>query len=175
MVKIDKLFFAAFAAFAFAACSISDVQPEQPETAPAEWTVSIEATKGVESPVTKALSESGNTITASWEEGDVVYILSKNGSKEFGQLTAQSSGATTILLGTVTGTMTVGNTYILRYLQKGQDYLYLPSQKGTLEDIAKNHDMAEALVTVKSIDDGNVTFVEDVAVFEQDKHYQVHL
>ena len=166
MVKIDKLFFAAFAAFAFAACSISDVQPEQPETAPAEWTVSIEATKGVESPVTKALSESGNTITASWEEGDVVYILSKNGSKEFGQLTAQSSGATTKLLGTVTGTMTVGNTYILRYLQKGQDYLYLPSQKGTLEDIAKNHDMAEALVTVKSIDDGNVTFVEDVAVFE---------
>ena len=162
MRRTHKIIFTLCAFPAFAACSMNELTPD----APNEWKVSIQATKCADSALTKALSESGNTISASWEAGDVVYILSKNGSQEYGQMTAQSSGASTTLSGTVTKTMTVGNTYILRYLQKGEDYLYLPSQKGTLEDIAKNHDMAEARVTLKSIDGNNITFEEDVASFE---------
>ena len=163
---IRKLFLAAASVVAFAACTMVDLQTDRIEepAAPAEWKVSIQAVKGVDSPATRALSESGNTITASWEEGDVVYIC--NGSNDFGQLTAQSSGSVTTLSGTVTRKMTAGSTYTLRYLQKGQNYLYLPSQKGTLADIAKNHDMAEAKVTVKSVDGMNVVFNEDAATFE---------
>ena len=162
MKNILNLFFTVSVIMAFVACNSMELVPE----VPGEWKVSIRATKDAGSDLTKALSESGTAISASWEAGDVVYIVSKNGSQEYGQMTAQSSGASTTLSGTVTKTMTVGNTYILRNLQKGEDYLYLPSQKGTLEDIAKNHDMAEATVTLKSIDGNNIAFEEDVAVFK---------
>ena len=169
MKKIYSLFLAVLALAAFSACNSVDLQPEEPEApqteaeevSPKEWKVSIQASKGGS---TKALSESGNTITASWEAGDVVYIC--NSSYEFGTMTAQSSGSTTKLIGTVTRTMKVGSTYTLRYLQRGQNNLYLPNQKGTLEDIAKNHDMAEATVTVKSVDGNEVVFNEASVQFE---------
>lgn len=167
MKKMLKYFFAAAAAVAFAACTAVDLQPEElaapqtEEVSPREWKVCIEASKGSD---TKALGESCNTITASWEEGDVVYIC--NGSYDFGTMTAQSSGSATKLVGTVTRTMTVGKTYTLRYLQKGQNSLYLPNQKGTLADIAKNHDMAEATVTVKSVNGNEVVFNETSVQFE---------
>ena len=161
MVKIYRFFFAASVLAAFAACSSkSDLLTEEIADTPEVWTVSIDATKAP----TKALTESGNTITASWVAGDVVYIC--NSSYDYGTMTAESSGTTTRLVGTVTKTMKVGNKYTLRYLQRGQNSLWLPAQKGTLEDIAKNHDIAEASVTVKSIDGNNVTFEETVANFE---------
>ena len=169
MKKIYSLSLAVLIMAAFSACNSVDLQPEEPvvsqteaeEVSPVEWTVSIQASKGGG---TKALSESGNTITASWEAGDVVYIC--NSSYDFGTMTAQSSGSTTKLIGTVTRTMKVGSTYTLRYLQKGQDNLYLPSQKGTLADIAKNHDVAEATVTVKSVDGNEVVFNEESVQFQ---------
>lgn len=161
MEKLIKYFFAACVVFTLVSCSKTDFIPE----ADGGWSVSIQASKGGDSALTKALTESGTRISASWEQGDVVYILSKNGSQEYGQMTAQSGGTTTTLSGTITKAMSVGTSYILRYLQKGQDYLYLPSQKGTLEDIAKNHDIAEAVVTVKSIDGNNVVFEEAEAQF----------
>ncbi|MBO4566878.1 MAG: hypothetical protein J5695_06595 [Bacteroidales bacterium] len=168
MRKFYSLFFAATMAVAFTACTVVDLQPEEPdapkaaeEVSPQVWNVCIEASKGSD---TKALSENGNTITASWEEGDVVYIC--NGSYDFGTMKAQSSGTTTKLIGTVTKTMKVGSTYTLRYLQKGQDYVYQPSQKGTLADIAKNQDYSEAKVTVKSIDGMEVVFNEESVQFQ---------
>lgn len=161
---VKKLYVAGTVLFAFIACNKIDQRTEEPMDAPTEWKASIQATK--ENDQTKALSESGTTITASWEIGDVVYILSTNGNTEYGTMTAQSNGASTTLTGTITKTMTVGKSYILRYLQKGQDYLYLVSQKGTLEDIAKRHDISEATVTVKSINDNVVSFEETVAHFE---------
>ncbi|MCR5325248.1 MAG: hypothetical protein K6E37_00680 [Bacteroidales bacterium] len=161
---VKKLYIVGAVLFASVACNKIEQPIEKPMDSPKEWTVSIQATKGDD--LTKALSESGTTISACWEIGDVVYIVSANGNKEFGTMTAQSGGTSTTLTGTITKTMTVGTSYILRYLQKGQDYLYLVSQQGTLSDIAKNHDMAEATVTVKSIDGNNVTFEETIAHFE---------
>ena len=166
MKKIELLVYAVSVTAAFIACSKIDQPVEEisiPSDPPKEWKVSIQATKG-DANETKALSENGNTITASWKEGDVVYICNNN--YDYGQLKAQSDGDVTMLSGTVTRTMTVGKTYTLRYLQKGENYLYLCTQKGTLEDIAKNHDMAEATVTVKSIDGDKVVFEETSVQFE---------
>ena len=163
MRKLFVFFCVACAVFASAACNSIDLQIEDPN-APKEWKVNIQATMGDAQDQTKALSESGNTITASWEAGDVVYICNNN--YDYGTLTAQSSGSSTKLSGTITKKMTVGATYTLRYLQKGGDFLYLPNQKGTLEDIAKNHDMAEATVTVKSIDGDEVVFNETSVNFQ---------
>lgn len=158
-------FFAVCLLLAFTSCSKNSLlqieeEPDNP-TSTKEWKVSIKASKGNDS---KALSESGTTITASWEAGDVVYIC--NDSYNYGTLTAQSSGSSTLLSGTITKTMKVGNTYTLRYLQKGTNYLYLPNQVGTLADIAHNHDMAEATVTVKSISGSDVEFNETSVNFE---------
>ena len=163
MRKLHMFFRVACLMLASVACNNIDLQIEDPD-APQEWRVSIQATMGDAQDQTKALSESGNTITASWEAGDVVYICNNN--YDYGQLTAQSSGTSTKLSGTITKSMTVGATYTLRYLQKGNDFLYLPNQKGTLEDIAKNHDMAEATVTVKSIDGDEVVFNETSVSFQ---------
>ncbi len=166
MVKINRFLLASFALFAFFACSKTSLQTEEIIESPKELKISVKANKGNGSSLTKALSENGSSISALWEAGDVVYIVNVAGNKEYGQLVAQSDGSSTTLTGSVTKTMTVGTSYKLRYLQKGEDYLYLVSQKGTLEDIAINHDMAEATVTVKSIDGDKVTFEEAVANFE---------
>jgi hypothetical protein len=163
MKMMKALFYAVSVMIAFTGCNSIDLQTEEPN-APQEWKVSIQATKGDASGQTKALSESGSTITASWEAGDVVYIC--NTDYNYGVLTAQSSGTSTLLTGSISKTPTVGKQYTLRYLQKGENYLYLPNQKGSLADIAKNHDMAEATVTVKSINGNEVTFEETSVQFE---------
>lgn len=163
MRKMHLCFCIACLVVASVACNSIDL-PIEDLDAPAEWKVSIQATMADTQDHTKALSESGNAITALWEAGDVVYICNDN--YDYGQLTAQSAGTSTKLSGTITKKMTVGATYTLRYLQKGSNFLYLPSQKGTLEDIAKNHDMAEATVTVKSVDGNEVVFNETSVNFQ---------
>lgn len=164
MDKVNRIILAFSVLFVINACSNFDLQTEETTVSPKEWKVSIRATKGDDTALTKTLNESGNTITASWEAGDVVYIY--RSSSSYGQLTAQSSGTSTTLVGTITGTMTVGKTYTLRYLQRGNKTFDLRSQNGTLENISKNHDMAEATVTVKSIDGGTVVFEETSVQFE---------
>ena len=171
MKKINTLASAVSVILAFTACSGIGLQKDEPVSSakeeiesPKVWKASIKATKGSDEAKTKALSEVGGSLNALWEAGDVVYISDSN--YEYGSLTAQSGGLNTTLSGTITRTMKVGKTYTLRYLQKGQDYLYLPNQKGTLEDIAKNHDMSEATVTVKSIDGDNIVFNESEVQFE---------
>ncbi|MBR4801987.1 MAG: hypothetical protein IK041_04170 [Bacteroidales bacterium] len=171
MKKIITLAYAVSVILAFTACSGIGLQKDEPVNSakeeiesPKVWKASINATKGSGDAKSKALSEVGGSLNTSWEAGDVVYICDSN--SDYGSLTAQSDGINTTLSGTITKTMTVGKTYTLRYLQKGQDYLYLPSQKGTLANIAKNHDMAEASVTVQSIDGENVVFNETEVNFE---------
>ena len=164
MKTMKALFYAVSVMIAFTGCNSIDLQTEE-LNAPQEWKVSIQATKGDASGQTKALSESGSTITASWEAGDVVYILDKNGN-QYGQMTAQSSGTSTSLIGTITRTMTVGKTYTLRYVQNGSNFIDLRSQNGSFSDIAHNFDLAESSVTVKSVDGYNVTFNETNVHFE---------
>ena len=171
MRTMNSLFCSAAAIIALSACSGLDLQKEEPVSSskediesPKVWKASIKATKGSDETKTKALSEVGGSLSTSWEAGDVVYITDNNNA--YGQLTAQSSGLNTTLSGTITKTMKVGKTYTLRYLQKGEDFLYLLDQKGTLDDISKNHDMSEATVTVQSIDGDNVVFNESEVQFE---------
>ena len=86
-------------AFAVILTGCGKIEPEtssEPKESPREWKVSIQAST---SNGTKALSESGNTISAAWEAGDVVYIC--NSSNTFGQMTAESSGTVTTLFSDV--------------------------------------------------------------------------
>ena len=52
------------------------------------YTLTVSASKAL---VSKALSLSGSTLSASWTQGDVVEVY--KGSDKIGTLTAQSSGA----------------------------------------------------------------------------------
>lgn len=118
-------------------------------------TIKVEATKNTAE--TKALSLSGNVLNASWSEGDVVTV--KKGNDSVGTLTAQYSGASTILVGKLSESVSLGDVLTLCYLNS--DYSV---QKGSLEYIASHCDYAIASVSVIAISDGNAT--TDKAVFK---------
>ena len=132
-----------FGATAFFACSrIDETDPnlmhETPE--PVVWSVDIPAFKvGEES---KALTLEGNTLHASWTQGDAVTVL--KGDTEVGTLYAQSNGISTHLIGEVTGLFAVNDVLTLSFLRS--DY---GLQEGTLEYIAAHCDYAVASVTIQ--------------------------
>lgn len=100
---------------------------------------------------TKALGLSGSTLNATWTMGDVVKVY--KGVDEIGELTAQSSGATTTLRGSVTTAPSADDVLTLNYL--GPDNY--GSQTGTLAHLATNCDYATATVTVTNYNDGIIT------------------
>ena len=130
----------------FALMSCMQVGPETPATEPV-CEVEIVAAKD---PETRALTLSGGRLNATWSVGDVVTV--KKGSTTIGTLTAQSGGSTTTRLkGTLSGTLSVGNTLKLCY--QTPEYA---TQNGTLSYIASNCDYAEATVTVSYSSGGMV-------------------
>ena len=136
------------------------VKPEAPKT----YTMTVQASKG-DNATTRALSLSGSTLNATWAQGEVVtvYNVTKNADLT-GTLTAQSSGASTTLKGTLTGTIMNGDKLKLKFLSP--DY---GTQDGTLTgsatSIDKVCDYAEATVTVASVTSGNITINEPSASF----------
>lgn len=129
----------------FTSCS-SD---EQTTPAVPTYTLSVEATKDVSA--TRALTLEGKTLTASWKTGESVTVY--NASSDYlGTLTAQSDGASTILSGTLTGTISNDDVLTLKFCS--DDY---STQTGTLEDIATHCDYATATVTVTVISGERVT------------------
>lgn len=158
-----KTFRIFFLAVLCAACSNTEddntkntVDPMGPKT----YVMSIDANKGNE---TRALSLDGNTLNSTWAAGEEVTVYNVTKSAEIsGSLVAQSSGASTTLKGTLTGTIENGDELKLKFLSPNYG-----SQNGTLDYIAANCDYAEASVTVASIEGGNITTTGTAAFTNQ--------
>ena len=150
------------AGLTFTACSSdNDVTEDTPVTpptpAPATYTMTVEANKGNNNASARgfrALAENGN-ITATWTAGDKVTVC--KGNETLGTLTAQSSGASTKLTGTLTTAPSENDKLTLKYLSPNY-----ATQDGTLtgndKSIDKVCDYATSTVTVATVtDDGKVT------------------
>ena len=128
-------------------CTKDGNQPAEGKT----YHMTVTASKGGES--AKALTIDGTTISATWAEGETVTVYNvTKGADLTGTLAAQSSGASTTLKGSLTGTIEAGDELKLKFCSP--DYAM---QAGTLEYIAANCDYAEATVTVASVDGGRIT------------------
>ena len=161
---------AALLVAALAACSGDDDQLVAFEVSPLEkeYTLSVETAKGIGVVVgdlqsqTRALTQSGSTLNASWATTDRVYVQ-KGGTWATGSLQPQTAGATATLKGSLTGVaIAVDEELILQFPKSGTpDY---SGQKGTLEDIAANYDYATATATVRAVS-ANGMVAADAATF----------
>ena len=160
---------------ALAGCTDKNLVEEPKQTAGEKtYTMTVTATKGdgeddalsralAEAGDTRALSlsDDGKTLNATWTKDDVVTVYNvTKGADLGGTLTAQSSGASTTLEGTLTGDISVGDELTLKFLSPDYD-----GQDGTLKYIAAHCDYAEATVTVASTDGGSIT-TTGTATFE---------
>ena len=157
----------------FSACSNdsdeADLQPVSP-VASQVYKMTIEATKGSDNAITRALSDPGDgTLTATWATTEKVYV--KKGTEWVeGYLQPETAGATAELSGEFTGTtFTEGDQIALQFPKSG-DISY-DGQKGTLADIAANFDYATATATIATVDgdnrisvNGRVSFVSQQAI-----------
>lgn len=157
----------------FTACekvevSTGDEVPEEIVT-PA-ITMSVNATKVGE---TKALSDDGSTITSTWTQGDEVEVWTSDGTtNKYGTITAQSSGASTRLSGTLDSTPSNGESLLLKYLSPNYS-----TQDGTLTgsdtSIDKVCNYATATVTA-TVAGGSVT-TDDAAFTSQQAILKLNL
>lgn len=147
-MKKNRLFIAALCAAAgITACNTA---PEKPEVS--EFTLTVDAS--LPAPDTKGLALSGKTLNAVWATGDKVIVL--NGSTNIGTLTPQSTGsATASLKGTITGSVSVGQTLTLQTPR--ESWLYNTNQDGTLSTVAKNFAYARANITVTAVSGNTIS------------------
>ena len=130
---------------AFTACSSNK---DESVDAPRFYNITLTASMGDDT--TRALSEDGNVITASFAENDEVVVVDADGSTIVGTLKAQSAGASTTLSGTLdAASLTVGEVVTLRYRSAMANY---DGQLGTLAGIADHQDYAEGTLTVNTTD-----------------------
>ena len=118
------------------------------------YTLSVETSKGV-SVTTRALTQSGSTITASWATTDHIYVK-KDETWASGSLQPKTAGATSTLRGSLSGVSIAANDELTLQFPKSGTLDYT-GQKGTLADIAANYDYATAAATVTSVNNGIVT------------------
>lgn len=131
------------AMLAFTACSSDN---DERADAPRFYNVTLTASMG--DAETRALSENGNVITATFAEKDEVVVVDEDGVTIIGTLTAQSAGASTTLSGDLNAaSLTVGEKVTLRYRSATANY---DGQLGTLAGIAANQDYEEGTLTVTS-------------------------
>ncbi len=157
----------------FTACekvevSTGDVVPEEIVT-PA-ITMSVNATKVGE---TKALSDDGSAITSTWTQGDKVEVWTSDGTTtKYGTITAQNSGPSTRLSGTLDSTPSDSESLLLKYLSPNYS-----TQDGTLTgsatSIDKVCDYATATVTA-TVAGGSVT-TNDAAFTSQQAILKLNL
>lgn len=132
---------------AIVSCAKDDEQPAEGKT----YHMTVTASKGGDN--TKDLTINGTTISATWAEGETVTVYNVTRDAALtGTLAAQSSGASTTLKGSLTGTIEAGDKLLLKFCSP--DY---SMQDGTLAYIAENCDYAEATVTVASVAGGEIT------------------
>ena len=157
MTDIRTLAALLIAGAAMTACSSDDSIIDEQPVNPAQktYTLTVNASKG--DGATRALSLDGSTLNASWAEGEqvTVYNVTKAAALD-GYLEAQTSGSSTKLSGTLTGTIEAGDNLTLKFCSDSYN-----SQNGTLAYIAANCDYAEAPVTVSTVAGGVITTTAD--------------
>ena len=142
----------------FVACSSDDDiinETQQPVNPTGKYTMTINASKGDDGTKgsTRALSLSGKTLNATWAAGEKVTVYNVTKSAALGgYLEAQSSGASTTLKGSLTGTVEANDELRLSFLNP-----VYSAQNGTLAYIASNCDYAKATVTVASVSGSDIT------------------
>ena len=142
-VKTIKILSGMLLMLAFTACSSDN---DESADAPHFYNVTLTASMG--DAETRALSENGSNINASFTTGDIVEVVDAHGNS-VGTLTAQADGPSTTLSGTITGSINVNDVLTLYYLSATAKY---DGQDGTLDGIAAHQHFAKGTVTVSSTD-----------------------
>ena len=138
------------AAAAMIAAAVS-CQKEDTTILDGEFDVSV----GASFADTKALAEVGNILTATFATTEKIYVYNTTTSAMLtGYLQPDANAASATLKGTLTGTISTGNSLKLIYLKDAIDY---DGQDGTLAGLAGGFDYATATVTVSSVSSGSVT------------------
>lgn len=159
-MKTFRIFFLAALCVACSSTEDDNTEKKVEPTGPKTYVMTIDADKDND---TRALSLDDKTLNSTWAQGEEVTVYNVTKSADIsGSLVAQSSGASTTLKGTLTGTIEVGDVLKLKFLSPNYD-----SQEGTLEYIAANCDYAEATVTVANVDGGNITTTGTAAFANQ--------
>lgn len=127
------------------------------------FTLTLQATKRMD---TKALnlSNDGKTLSGGWKSGETVSVLA--GDKNIGTLTAQETGRTTTLSGTVNQNDLTENMQ-LTLLFPSEDWDY-NNQKGSLETVS-SFDYATAAVTVEKMEGDKVTLSTSSIAFQSEQ------
>lgn len=137
-------------------------EPEQSKEVKT-YSVSINASKGGSNGVSgaprKVITPRGSELKVEWAAGEPVAVF--NGSTSLGTLTAQSSGKSTDLSGSLTGVINVGDKLTLKF--RAPEYM---AQAGTLAYISENCDYATAEVEVTEVD-GSAIVTEDADFVNQ--------
>lgn len=152
-----------FCGLTLAACSDKeDNEKENVEiNATKTYTMTITASKGENSGLSKALALESGSLNATWKQGEIVAVYKSE--NKIGELTAQSDGASTILSGEFSGeNIPVADDALVLKFNDAPNY---SNQDGTLEYIAANCDYAVANVTVKEVIDGKITINQEYADF----------
>ena len=153
----------------FSGCKKENNDPQEPAQVQT-YQMSITASKGADSQANgprRVLSLDENTLNAAWQAGEQVSVYNATkGADLTGYLEAQTSGASTQLNGTLTGTIEAGDKLTLKYLSANYT-----GQNGTLAYISANCDYAVAEnVEVESVDGSTIytsaeaTFVNQQAI-----------
>ena len=170
---------AAFTACSSSEDSIADAPNPSTPDAPKTYTMTVTASKSTDDATTRALGLSGNTLTATWEEDDVIRVMKRRemqGNVDYALLGTLSATnvSTDGLTATFTGSITddglyVGDKLLLGYPGTklgnststfGFDYR---EQDGKIGTIASSYDYCmtstaeDEMVTVASAKDGVVT------------------
>lgn len=136
-------------AVTFVSCS----KDEEP-TVSGKFTLTVNASKGSQATKDLSLDDEHNVLTASWKQGEKVYVHNNTTDEDLdGYLEAQSNGVNTVLKGSLTGDIAVGNKLSLRFCSSDN----YTSQQGTIEWIAEHCDLATATVEVTDISTPSVT------------------
>ena len=147
-----------------------EVVPEQPS---GSYTLTLEATKGVD---TKALSLDGSTLNAHWVTGETVAVYLGGAYKGLLTATAHGSDATRATLsGTLDNVDGVVAEAELTLLFPRSDWDYTgqdgsaPSESGSL---ATKYDYATATVTVASVSGSEVTTTGGASFVNEQSMYR---
>lgn len=125
------------------------LQPQEPqEQGTSAYTLKVKAEKGT---ATKALTDEGVTLKASWAAGDDVEVYNVGGDHLGTLVPAVSSTSSTTLSGNLTTAPAMDEVLTLKF--RSNNYA---TQQGTLEYIAANCDYATAEVTVTAVSGNSI-------------------